>query len=674
MSSGRRSRRRSPRAVRAADTPERRGPRMQRLGIDPAVAEAVLAQRAAALDEPVAVEAPTEVPVEAPTAPPIVLVGDVRAEPSSSDCWATTTLSRWPSSRPATRSPPVERVDVRSNGRHLGFGTGSLVSPRLLLTNNHVLETEVDAADSRSSSITRSTRKAYRLPRCPSPSTRRRSSSPTRSSTTRWSPSLSAGARDSRSSVGTPWSAPRARSARREGEHHPAPLVGRQAAGPAREPDRRSARVLHPLPDRHRPGSSGSPVFSDEWELVALHHSGVPKTDAGRDSRAERGRLDGGDGGEPDQPGWRTRAPGSAVSSSTSRPGLERQGAAVTRPAVRALYAGDRQRPACPAGGETGSVSALPQPDASGDAVWTVPVQITMWVGVPSSAVPAAGTDAQAAAFVAAPAPPPDEDPELIATLRELEIEATATHEAAGEEARERYYGASKPTTSSRVSSTRLSRLVTETPPPARPRPRASSTRGLTCTPMANYGASTRASPSIRRSSSARTSRWSGGEPSPARARPERGACVAPTACSRRRQHWRRHFPTTASTSCPSPGLTSEEPMRGDLHHLFACESNCNSFRGNIPYYEFADFEEAIRDDCGKREENRFEPNAGKGTGLVRSSTSCSATQRSSRTRPMSSRQSEWRSCSPGTRAMPSMTTSAIAIRPSSSCRATATH
>ena len=27
------------------------------------------------------------------------------------------------------------------------------------------------------------------------------------------------------------------------------------------------------------PGSSGSPVFNDQWELVALHHSGVPRTD-----------------------------------------------------------------------------------------------------------------------------------------------------------------------------------------------------------------------------------------------------------------------------------------------------------------------------------------------------------------------------------------------------------
>ncbi|MFE1250914.1 trypsin-like serine peptidase [Streptomyces sp. NPDC058766] len=28
-----------------------------------------------------------------------------------------------------------------------------------------------------------------------------------------------------------------------------------------------------------RPGNSGSPVFNDQWEVVALHHSGVPKTD-----------------------------------------------------------------------------------------------------------------------------------------------------------------------------------------------------------------------------------------------------------------------------------------------------------------------------------------------------------------------------------------------------------
>lgn len=37
---------------------------------------------------------------------------------------------------------------------------------------------------------------------------------------------------------------------------------------------------LHYLTDTGR-GSSGSPVFNDQWEVVALHHSGVPKRENG---------------------------------------------------------------------------------------------------------------------------------------------------------------------------------------------------------------------------------------------------------------------------------------------------------------------------------------------------------------------------------------------------------
>ncbi len=62
----------------------------------------------------------------------------------------------------------------------------------------------------------------------------------------------------------------------------------------------------------------------------------------------------------------------------------------------------------------------------------------------------------------------------------------------------------------------------------------------------------------------------------------------------------------------PQSWFAKKEPMRGDLHHLFACESGCNSFRGNIPYFDFDDFREAIRSECGKREEGKFEPEAGK--------------------------------------------------------------
>jgi endonuclease I len=63
----------------------------------------------------------------------------------------------------------------------------------------------------------------------------------------------------------------------------------------------------------------------------------------------------------------------------------------------------------------------------------------------------------------------------------------------------------------------------------------------------------------------------------------------------------------------PQSWFGKSEPMRGDLHHLFACESGCNSFRGNIPYFDFVDFQEVIRDACGKREEGKFEPAFGKG-------------------------------------------------------------
>ena len=55
------------------------------------------------------------------------------------------------------------------------------------------------------------------------------------------------------------------------------------------------------------------------------------------------------------------------------------------------------------------------------------------------------------------------------------------------------------------------------------------------------------------------------------------------------------------------------EPMRGDLHHLFSCERKCNSFRGNAPYTDFPDYLEVVRESCGKKETELFEPANGKG-------------------------------------------------------------
>ena len=74
----------------------------------------------------------------------------------------------------------------------------------------------------------------------------------------------------------------------------------------------------------------------------------------------------------------------------------------------------------------------------------------------------------------------------------------------------------------------------------------------------------------------------------------------------------------------PQSWFEKAEPMRGDLHHLFACESRCNSFRGNTPFVEFSDFPDtpppvgispldAVRDNCGKSVSGGFEPAHGKG-------------------------------------------------------------
>lgn len=70
----------------------------------------------------------------------------------------------------------------------------------------------------------------------------------------------------------------------------------------------------------------------------------------------------------------------------------------------------------------------------------------------------------------------------------------------------------------------------------------------------------------------------------------------------------------------PQSWFNKSEPMRGDLHHLFACEVKCNSFRSNTPYFDFIDYkpkqtavDEVVRDKCGKSENKGFEPEFSQG-------------------------------------------------------------
>ena len=71
----------------------------------------------------------------------------------------------------------------------------------------------------------------------------------------------------------------------------------------------------------------------------------------------------------------------------------------------------------------------------------------------------------------------------------------------------------------------------------------------------------------------------------------------------------------------PQSWFSKAQPMRGDLHHLFACEQRCNSFRSNTPYQDFADYkpkqvpvsDEVERPECGKSENGGFEPQFNQG-------------------------------------------------------------
>ncbi|PTL38082.1 endonuclease I family protein [Alkalicoccus saliphilus] len=66
----------------------------------------------------------------------------------------------------------------------------------------------------------------------------------------------------------------------------------------------------------------------------------------------------------------------------------------------------------------------------------------------------------------------------------------------------------------------------------------------------------------------------------------------------------------------PQSWFRAKEPMKGDLHHLFTCEPECNSIRSNYPYYEFSAGAKPLNiyDECGLHNETGlFEPEYGKG-------------------------------------------------------------
>ncbi|MCJ8010073.1 endonuclease I family protein [Lederbergia wuyishanensis] len=78
-------------------------------------------------------------------------------------------------------------------------------------------------------------------------------------------------------------------------------------------------------------------------------------------------------------------------------------------------------------------------------------------------------------------------------------------------------------------------------------------------------------------------------------------------------------FKFNAEHIVPQSWFGGREPMKGDLHHLFACDPGCNAKRANFafhdfPYYDPESPDEKIRNNCGIADFDFFEPEYGKGT------------------------------------------------------------
>lgn len=545
-------------------------------------------------------------------------------------------------------SRSVARVRMRSSqGRTLGFGTGFMVSPRLMMTNNHVLSSPRDASFSQAEFNFQDDLRGRPLPTSVfdlDPDLFFMTDKELDFSLVAVKEKARDGSGDTSNLTFFGWN----RLIEQEGKI----ILGESLniiQHPNGEPKQLALRenkfidlldnFLHYETDT-APGSSGSPVFNDQWEIVGLHHSGVPRKD-------ENGRILSRDGN-----------PWKASMGEHKVDWIANEGIRVSRlmrhikeHALNGLQRQlrsdllEKEPPFSPFTIETrgqsvatatsmsaqqqGAISVLAQPRIEdGNAVWTVPLQVSVKLGQ-ATAVQKPLTDGDGLSAIGTkpkpstttPLQPPAIDlstnKELGETLAELERARTKKYYDANQDRadRDEYYRDVPRDLDPDAFYERLSELVKDT--------HANQPK---------YKPSKRVYPWVDLQPNLKLrSIYSGREYDPEeiiredfRIDEERAAIL------RERMSTEASFgaermaleldlleaalPYNCEHVVPQSWFEKREPMRGDIHHLFACESGCNSFRGNTPYFDFSDFEEAVREECGMRIGNKFEPTAGKGT------------------------------------------------------------
>ncbi|QLH25497.1 endonuclease [Streptomyces sp. Rer75] len=393
-------------------------------------------------------------------------------------------------------------------------------------------------------------------------------------------------------------------------------------------------RFLHYASDT-REGSSGSPVFNDQWEVVALHHSAVPKTDAEGRPLSVDGTVWRPEMGEQ-QLAWRANEGVriSRVLRALHEAALTGAAAQLRDEMFTAGLAPSPVESAPPLPSSNGK-SALSTADgsraqapahATDDAAQLVlPLRIAFGFDTPSS--PQATLLAPLPALEATPkaaSQPPSAGRTNVVSAVEKDVDAALINHRLAQErayydrtadiaARDAYY-ADVRTGDGDALRRALTALLEET---HTPQPRYKPMRLVY--PWVDlhkdgrlYGIYSAKSFSVEELVRA-----------DAAVAEARLACVeelllqestaGPAEFEAEFDALEASMPFNCEHVVPQSWFAKREPMRGDLHHLFACEAGCNSFRGNFPYFDFPDFDEALRDACGMRESVGFEPTEGKG-------------------------------------------------------------
>lgn len=543
----------------------------------------------------------------------------------------------------------VGRINIKLNRTQtVGYGTGFMVSPRLIITNNHVLPTIHDAQFSEVEFDYQYDRFGRLLPVV------NFALDPQTFFMTSVDLDFTLVAVADKSITGNVelktygWN----RLIKSAGKA----LIGdslniiQHPLGQAKQIALRSNRLLDLLDEGFahyetdtEPGSSGSPVYNDQWEVVALHHSGVPKKVDGQyiavDKSIWRPGID-----DPDRLDW---VANEGIRISRIVDFIEKQNLVGEQNNLRkALLEEEPPNPVIAAMQAEEDAAAKTRPAAiqsrgadglqisAGGVSFTVPLQISIQFGTPSGAAGpltaggggAAPADAGAkdqrpddAGNLKGPSPAPIDSPEMRSALAEFAEAATRPYydETADNEARTQYY---KDVAIDQLAPDALydalRDLLTETH-----RNKLNYKPAVHVYPWVDLR-ETGADLKLKSVYSEREFSPQDFIEADFRIEQERArisetltreSTFGAMEVQRQLDLLEASMPFNCEHVVPQSWFAKKEPMRGDLHHLFACEVGCNSFRGNIPYFDFPDFEEVVRDSCGKRETNRFEPSNGKG-------------------------------------------------------------